>query len=132
MIVVDTSAVLSALAAHSPSQALLDRLGEDADLHAPHLIDVEMLHALRRLVSRGQLTEERADDVRMDFADLALVRYPHHPLAQRMWEQRHNLTAYDSAFVALSEALGVPLITCDGRLASAAGDSADIELFAQR
>lgn len=128
MIVVDTSAVLSALVRKSPSQGLLARLTRDADLHAPHLIDVEMLHALRRLVSRGELTGERADDARADFADLALVRYPHHPLADRMWDLRHNLTAYDAAFVALSEALGAPLITCDARLASAI-HSATVELF---
>ncbi len=87
---------------------------------------------LRRLVARSKLTEERAADARLDFADLTIVRYPHHPLADRMWELRHNLTAYDAAFVALSEALGVPLITCDARLASAAENATSIELFERR
>jgi predicted nucleic acid-binding protein len=32
------------------------------------------------------------------------------------------------AFVALSEALDVPLVTCDARLAAAPGNSARIEL----
>jgi predicted nucleic acid-binding protein len=62
-------------------------------------------------------------------AELTIVRYPHHPLADRMWELRHNLTAYDAAFVVLSEALGVPLVTCDARLAAAIEHSAAIELF---
>ncbi|MCA1605247.1 MAG: type II toxin-antitoxin system VapC family toxin, partial [Acidobacteria bacterium] len=107
-------------------------LSGDPDLHAPHLIDVEILHALRRLVARGRLTEERAVDVRVDFGDLTIVRYPHHPLADRIWELRHNITAYDAAFVALSEALDVPLITCDARLASAGQHSSAIELFEPR
>ncbi|MDP9340881.1 MAG: type II toxin-antitoxin system VapC family toxin [Actinomycetota bacterium] len=129
MIVVDTSAVIAALAARPPSEALTVRLRNDGDLHAPHLLDVEFLHALRRLVATRKLTEDRAAEARGDFADMALVRYPHHPLADRMWERRRNLTAYDAAFIALAEALGVPLITCDGRLARAGGHQARVELF---
>jgi predicted nucleic acid-binding protein len=37
-----------------------------------------------------------------------------------MWQLRGSLTAYDAAYVALAEALGAPLITCDRTLASAA------------
>lgn len=129
MIVVDTSALLSAVIQQPRNEQLVARLSQDSDLHAPHLIDVEMLHALRRLVARGRLTEERAADARMDLADLTLVRYPHQPLGDRIWELRHNLTAYDATFVALSEALAVPLITCDRRLASADSHSASVELF---
>ena len=39
------------------------------------------------------------------------------------------MTAYDAVYVALAEALAVPLITCDARLASAPGHSAVIELI---
>jgi hypothetical protein len=63
-----------------------------------------------------------------DLADLTIVRYPHHPLADRVWALRHNLTAYDATFVALGEALGVPLVTCDARLAGAQGHQARVEL----
>lgn len=129
MIVIDSSAVLAALASESPDPALIERIEGDPDLHAPHLVDVEVIHALRRLVSEKSLTEDRAMDVRSDFDDLAVVRYPHQPLSDRMWGLRHNLTAYDAAFVALSEALGVPMITCDSRLARAGGHEADIELY---
>jgi predicted nucleic acid-binding protein len=72
---------------------------------------------------------ERAADARGDFAELALVRYRHQPLNDRVWELRHNLTAYDATFIALAEALAAPLITCDARLASAPGHNAQIELF---
>ncbi len=131
MLVVDTSAVLAALFARPPATGLVERLARDGDLHGPHLIDTEVLHSLRRLTITGEISEDRATDARSDFAELALVRYPHHPLSNRVWELRHNLTAYDATFVALAEALAVPLVTCDARLASAPGHQAHVELFEQ-
>ncbi len=122
-------AVLESLAANDPAPRLTERLAADGDLHAPHLIDTEVLHALRSMRRTGRITEERAADARRDFAELSLVRYPHHPLSNRVWALRHNLTAYDATFVALAELLTVPLITCDARLASAPGHEATIELI---
>jgi predicted nucleic acid-binding protein len=119
VIVVDTSAVLAVLAGRTPDGALVQRLTDDGDLHAPHLIDIEILQALRGLVRGGKLSLDRADDVRTDVADLTITRYGHEPLADRVWALRDNLTAYDAVFVALSEALEVPLITCDARLVAA-------------
>jgi predicted nucleic acid-binding protein len=129
VLVVDTSAVVAALIGLPRNRRLADRLSADGDLHAPHLLDVEFLHALRRLVSTGRLGDDRAADARTDFADLAIVRYGHTVLADRVWGLRHNLSAYDATFVALSEALGVPLVTCDARLAMAPGHHAQVELF---
>lgn len=129
MLVVDSSAVLEALAARDPAAGLVERLAEDGDLHAPHLIDTEVLHALRRMLRRGQISGERAYDARTDYAELTLVRYPHEPLNDRVWELRENLTAYDATFVALAEALDVPLITCDARLAAAPGPRTRIEVY---
>jgi predicted nucleic acid-binding protein len=130
MLVVDTSAVLAALASWPPDPALVMRLADDGDLHAPHLIDIEILNALRGLVRGGQLSEDRAHDVRTDVEDLAITRYGHQPLMDRVWALRANLTAYDAAFVALADALEVPLVTCDARLAKAPGVTA--ELFVRR
>jgi predicted nucleic acid-binding protein len=129
VIVVDSSAAVAALVAQPRNDELANRLAGDGDIHVPHLIDVEVIHALRRLVGRGELTEDRAADARSDFAALALVRYPHHSLADRMWDLRHVISAYDAAFVALAEALDVPLITCDGHLSSVRGHHARVELF---
>jgi predicted nucleic acid-binding protein len=131
LLVVDSSAVLAVLVAQSPPAGLVDRLSEDGDLHAPHLIDVEVLHALRRLTLRRDLSEDRAADALADFSELAVVRYAHVELRDRVWELRHNLTAYDAAFVALAELLDVPLATCDTHLGLAGGHSAHIELFAR-
>jgi len=129
MLVVDTSAVLAVLAERGPDPALVQRLADDGDLHAPDLIDIEILQALRGLVRGGKLSADRADDVRTDVADLAITRYGHEPLADRIWSLRDNLTAYDAAFIALSEALEVPLVTCDARLAAAPGIV--VELYPQ-
>ena len=129
MLVVDTSAVVGALVGRPPDKRLVDRLSVDGDLCAPHLLDVELLHVLRRLVMAGQLSEDRAADARDDLADLAVARYDHVVLADRTWELRHELTAYDATFVALAELLAVPLVTCDARQANAPGNRAVIELY---
>ncbi|MGH3579051.1 MAG: type II toxin-antitoxin system VapC family toxin [Mycobacterium sp.] len=129
MIVVDTSALIDAVLARPSKPGLLARLSEDGDLHAPHLIDVEILHALRRLALTKAVHEARLEDARSDINDIALTRYPLGQLADRVWGLRHRLTAYDAVFVALAEALEVPLITCDRRLARASGHDAHVEMF---
>lgn len=129
MIVVDTSAIIGVLAGQPRVQRLVDRVIDDGDLHAPHLIDVEFQHALRRLVVSGTISDDRAADARMDLADLTIMRYPHMSLADRMWELRHNVTAYDAAFLALAEALRAPLVTYDARLARVRGHGASVEVF---
>lgn len=129
MLVVDTSAVLEVLAARAPVAGLVERLASDGDLHGPHLLDTEVLHALRRMTMTGAISEDRAADARGDFAELAVVRYPHEPLSDRVWALRHNLTAYDATFVALAEALDAPLVTCDARLAGAPGYETVVEVY---
>ncbi|MGI8729234.1 MAG: type II toxin-antitoxin system VapC family toxin [Solirubrobacteraceae bacterium] len=129
MLVVDASAIVAALVGSPRDRQLSERLIAANELRAPHLIDIELLHALRRLVAHGELSSERAQDARADFADLQIVRHPHAPLADRVWALRDNLTAYDATYVALAEALGVPLVTCDARLAGAPGLAAPIELY---
>jgi predicted nucleic acid-binding protein len=39
----------------------------------------------------------------------------------RIWELRHNLTAYGAPYVVLAEAFGCGLVTADARLAAATG-----------
>jgi predicted nucleic acid-binding protein len=50
-------------------------------------------------------------------------------LLPRVWQLRHNFSAYDAAYVGLAEKLRAPLITRDGRLANAPGHTAIVELF---
>jgi predicted nucleic acid-binding protein len=122
VIVVDASTLIELLL-RSPHEPALTRrlLAPGATLHAPHLIDAEIAQVLRRFAVRGELDAERGREALEDLADLGLRRYPHRRLLPRIWELRHNLTAYDAAYVALAEALGAPLVTRDRRLAAAAG-----------
>ena len=87
-----------------------------------------MAQVLRRYALAGALNEERGDRTIEDLGDLPLERYPHTLLLERIWELRHNLTAYDAAYVALAEALSVPLGTRDPALARA-GHRARIEVL---
>jgi predicted nucleic acid-binding protein len=63
-----------------------------------------------------------------DLSDFPLHRYPNDVLLPRVWELRHNLTAYDAVYVALAEALDARLVTRDRRLAAASGHRARVEL----
>lgn len=78
---------------------------------------MEVLGALRRLTSHGDLTPERAAKAVRDLRDVDLARYPHLPLADEIWSYRHVLNAFDATFVALARALGAAVLTTDERLA---------------
>lgn len=131
MIVVDASALVDVFLELPLNQALRDRLERADELHAPHLIDLEMLSVLQRLVAAGHLSGEAASMARGQFDDLGIERYSHVGLRDRIWALRGNLTGYDAAYVALSEWLGLPLVTSDARLARSSGHAAAIESFAR-
>ena len=130
MIVVDASAVAEVLLRGAAAAAVEHRIHDmRGTLHAPHLIDVEVAHVVRRYAARGDIDVELGRAAIEDLADFPMRRYPHLSLLPRIWELRHNLSAYDAAYVALAEALGAPLVTHDGRLAAASGHRARIELI---
>lgn len=92
----------------------------EVTVFAPSLIDIEILNALRRLVRLGELTFERATCRVRDWSAAKVTRNGHELLLPRIWDLRDNFSAYDAAYVALAEALDIPLITADRRLARAA------------
>jgi predicted nucleic acid-binding protein len=99
-----------------------------ATSNAPHLLDVEVAQALRRLVQQGERGQADARVALEELSALDLERHPHEPLLDRIWALRKNLTAYDATYVALAEALDAILLTCDGRLARAPGLGRRVEL----
>ena len=129
MIVVDASAVIEVVL-RTPAAAAVEHRVHDfrETLHAPQLIDIEIAHVIRRVAANGEITGDRGRAAIEDLADFPLRRHEHLPLLRRIWELRQNLTAYDSAYVALAEALDAPLITRDRRLAASSGHRARIEL----
>ena len=129
MIVVDASAVIEVLLHTAAASRVAKRIfAEGETLHAPHLLDVEIAQVLRRYVLAGAFGSERGGEALEDLGDLPITRYPHQPFLFRIWELRHNVTAYDAAYLTLAEALAAPLVTRDAKLASAAGHKARIEL----
>jgi predicted nucleic acid-binding protein len=72
MIVVDAAVVVDLLTQAPGSDRIGERLvGEDP--HAPHLIDIEVVSALRGLVLGGRISESRAMDALTDFDDLPIT-----------------------------------------------------------
>lgn len=130
MIVLDASAMLEQLLGTPKGQRIWEQyLVEGESFHVPHLLDLEVAQVLRRYSRQGMLREHRITQALKDFLDFPLTRYPHDPLLPRIWTMRDNFTAYDAVYVALAEVLNIPLVTCDARLAGAAGHSADLILI---
>lgn len=127
MIVVDASVLIDFLLGRPEAvDALAFELTgrEHEPLHAPELIEPETLNTLRRMAGRGAVTDQRASEAVADLANTRLIRYPHAPLRSRVWELRHDLTAYDATYLALAEGLaGSVLLTGDGGLATRARSS---------
>ena len=130
MIVLDASAAVDWLLQTPAGQQIEKRIyAHNESLHAPHLLDVEVAQVLRRLVREAVISAQRAEEAIEDLADLRVTRYPHFVFLSRIWQLRHNLSAYDAAYVALAENLAATLITRDARLASASGRAAAVEVF---
>lgn len=87
------------------------------------------MQVLRRLAREGTVPARRAEEAVLDLQDLRITRYPHFVLLMEIWQRRHNLSAYDAAYIVLAEKLGASLLTRDGRLAGASGNASIVEVF---
>jgi predicted nucleic acid-binding protein len=133
MLVVDASALTELILGRPAGTIVGEHLVHHRfAVHAPHLVDVEVLSALRRLVASGEATAERAGEAIADVQDLPIERYPHDILVTRIWQLRENFSAYDASYVALAEGVGdepVPLLTADRRLARATNEHTDVPVL---
>lgn len=128
MIVVDASVLAVALGDDGADGSSARGAVADEVLAAPELVDLEVLSVWRRQVAAGKVTAQRAALALVDLAALPLRRMSHRLVLQRCWELRHTVTVYDAAYVALAEALAIPLLTADARLSRAAGLRCEIKL----
>jgi predicted nucleic acid-binding protein len=129
VIVLDASVVVELLT----NGPLADSLGRELAARSksfivPHLLDVEVVSALRGLVSSRRIDSHRSEQLLAGLAALPAERYAHTPLVGRIWELRHNFTAYDAVYIALAEATNSVLYTCDAKLCK--GHRAQVVLFA--
>ncbi len=117
MIVLDASVVVELLTNGRWSDLLRSELARRNDSFiVPHLLDVEVLSAFRRLVAGQRIDAHRMDQLLTELAMLPADRYAHTPLLTRIWELRHNFTCYDAAYIALAEITDSVLYTCDAKL----------------
>jgi len=130
VIVLDASAAIDWLLQTPAGQLIEKRIfARNESLHAPHLIDLEVMQVLRGLAREGTISERRADEALRDLIDLRITRYPHFVLLPRICKYRSNLSAYAAAYIVLAEELAAPLVTRDARLAGASGHAAKVEVF---
>jgi predicted nucleic acid-binding protein len=129
VIVLDASAAVELLGDTAAGRKVMDRLHGERLLHAPHLLDLEVLSAFRRQLSLGSVDAERASLGLAQFRNLRILRHPHYPHFDRIWGFRNQFTTYDACYLALTEALGATLLTQDSALASARLRRGSVEMI---
>lgn len=128
MIVIESSAMVDALV-DDPANPDLLALIADSELHAPSLLDYEVASALRGHALGGKLADEQLEDATDDFAELHIERYPLSAMIRDVLDLKDNFTVYEAAYVVLTQALEVPLITADAKLTEARNLGVDIRVL---
>ncbi|MFD8479138.1 type II toxin-antitoxin system VapC family toxin [Kitasatospora sp. NPDC059673] len=131
MIVIDCSALVLVLTAHgSDGDLIRSRVAEAGDVYAPTLLDYEIQSALLGMQRGGKLTEKEVERAVAAYRMLPIAKRETLPFWDRVKKLHANLSAYDSQYVALAEALGVPLITSDARIKRSGAAKCEVEVFA--
>lgn len=123
--VVDSSVVVAALVDAGPHGTWAEEVLASGSLHAPELVRVEATNILRRLERAKQIATPEANAAHDDLMQLDIELFPFEPFADRIWELRHTVTSYDAWYVAVAEALTLPLATLDKRLSRAKGPTCE-------
>jgi predicted nucleic acid-binding protein len=132
MLVVDASCLFEVLIGGLGAEAIRDRLADDGDHAAPHIVDVEVFGVVRREHLRGHLDRTEAAQAVEDLEAWPGERFGHRLLLNRAWRLRDTVRGWDAMYVALAEALGATLVTTDRRLAAATGPTCPIEAVDHR
>jgi predicted nucleic acid-binding protein len=128
MIVLDASVVVELLTNGTLANSIGNELaGRNEQFLVPHLIDVEVISALRKLTAGQRMDPHHSQQLLAGLSELPAERYSHTPFIGRIWELRNNFTAYDAAYIALAEATDSVLYTCDEKLRQ--GHRARVRVF---
>ena len=120
-VVIDSSVIVAALVDTGATGSWAERIIENGLLHAPELIRIEVTGVLRRLELARQIDQPEANAAFADFMELNLELLSFDPFSDRIWELRQSVSSYDAWYVAVAEALDLPLATLDQRLTAAEG-----------
>jgi predicted nucleic acid-binding protein len=126
VIVADASVIVDLVLWRGDAAALADLLLGEEPVVAPALLDLEVAQVLRRWNRSGELEDQRAQQAVLDLLDLPVARQPHDLFLDRVWTLRHNLTAYDAAYLALAELVDARLVTFDRGLAEVAAKTVEV------
>lgn len=116
------ASVLAALYVEDPateaSEAALERLEVDAQLHAPDLVLLEVAQVLWKRVRRDELS---ADDAMRGIGDLEAAAIRFFPSGSLVAQSlalalAHGFTAYDATYIALATRVGGTVVTNDAEL----------------
>ena len=131
MIVADASVVVDMFlgAGSAAGESLARRFADRETVCAPHVLDAEVGQTLRGLALRGEMSVARASASLDDLVKLPIQRFPHTVLISRAFAFRSNVTVYDGIYLALAEALDVPLVSCDTALRNVPGCMATVEIL---
>jgi predicted nucleic acid-binding protein len=120
-IVIDSSVVVAALVDSGPHGQWAEEVLSGGSLQAPDLVLAEATDIFRRLERTRLITTPEANAAQEDLMQLDIELFPFEPFAARIWALRHNVTSYDAWYVAIAEALKLPLATLDEPLSKSSG-----------
>ena len=124
-VVIDSSVLIAALVDSGPHGSWAEGVLASGALHAPELARCEATNILRRLELAKHISTAEANAAHDDLMQLNIELFSFDPFAERIWELRHTVTSYDAWYVAVAEALALPLATLDVRLSKASGIACD-------
>lgn len=120
-LVIDASAAFVAVTDGSDQGVAIRELMKGEFLCAPSLFAFEVASVIRRHELHRLISPAAAEEAHRVLGLLRVTEVRYAVLADRVWELRHNLTAFDAAYVALAEMTDGVLVTLDQRLSEAPG-----------